>query len=66
MLKCKHCRSCLELVRIDFTEISYLYLLCDFCGRVYTNKHGRLERVSEEGTHPTIVREKMGVRLLEG
>lgn len=64
MLKCKNCRTCLKLTRIDFTEISYLYLLCDFCGKVYTNKHGVLKEVSEKSTHPELVRKRRGVKLL--
>ena len=46
-MKCKDCRSCTKVVRIDFESHAILYHYCKLCGLAWTIA-GKNEVIEEE------------------
>jgi hypothetical protein len=47
-MKCKNCNLCLNIVRLDEPEKSYIYFFCELCYRTYTHSNGQIFLVEDE------------------
>lgn len=48
MKKCRYCNSCLKIKRVNFSDRSTNYFVCDFCGRIYQQTIGFPEENPED------------------
>lgn len=55
-MKCKICNSCLEVIRLDFQDQSYIYRYCDVCDKVFELIRRDREITNEE--HIKLVRDE--------